>query len=468
MTSPMVSSRPAAPSTRWQLVIGPSSQAGPAEARRPLVRGPAPPGARRSAPAGRGSRAGGHGSQRPHRVGEGAAAVRVVAEDVHRRRGGGEQHGVAGAGEPAAAATAARIVASPVTPVPSIPPSSPLATVDHGDRRGVSRQRGGDLGPIAAQEDHPGQPRRDRGDQLVDVGALEQAAGDPDHARVGGQRGAGGVRVGRLAVVDVVHAVDRARRGRCGARPARKPARPRPTASAGTPAARASAAAASALTRVVRAAAPAASPGLEQHLPGRVGGERAVDQRAGPHAELAGRRLAERDGHRVRVPRPRARPPPGRRRRRPRPAPAAAPGLGVAVGGHRAVPVEVVVGDVEHARRGGRERGGPVQLEARQLHGEHVVGGRARRRRRGDHSTSGRPTLPAATARRPAASRIASSMADRRRLAVGAGDREPRRGLAVRAGDAQPPGQLRLPDHLHAAAPRRRRAAVRPAASPAR
>ena len=59
---------------------------------------------------------------------------------------------------------------------------------------------------------------------------------------------------------------------------------------------------------------------LEQHLAGRVVGEGAVDQHAGADAELAGRRLAEGDGHRVRVAGDEARPRPGRRRRPPRPA----------------------------------------------------------------------------------------------------------------------------------------------------
>ncbi len=40
----------------------------------------------------------------------------------------------------------------------------------------------------------------------------------------------------------------------------------------------------------------------------------------------------------------------------------------------RAVPVEVVVGHVEHRRRLGAHRPGVVELEARELEGEHVVG----------------------------------------------------------------------------------------------
>ena len=131
MTRPMVSSRPAAPSTRWQLVIGPSSQAGPAEPGRALDRCGAA-GARRSAPADRGRVLVVTAAQRPDRVGEGPAAVPVVAEDVHRRRGRGQQHRVPGPGQPRGGRDDRVIVASPVTPVPSIPSSSPLTTVTTG------------------------------------------------------------------------------------------------------------------------------------------------------------------------------------------------------------------------------------------------------------------------------------------------------------------------------------------------
>src|SRR5690606_9638517 len=55
---------------------------------------------------------------------------------------------------------------------------------------------------------HAAQPPGGGGDQLVEVGALGQAAGDPHHGGVGGQRGEGGVGVGGLGVVDVGDAVD--------------------------------------------------------------------------------------------------------------------------------------------------------------------------------------------------------------------------------------------------------------------
>ena len=102
---------------------------------------------------------------------------------------------------------------------------------DHWDRWGVSRQGGGDHRPVPAQQHDPGQAGGDGGDQRVDVGPLEQPARDPHHPRIGGQGRARRVRVGGLAVVDVVHAADVATRTlRCA-----------PPLEAGQPAATASA-----------------------------------------------------------------------------------------------------------------------------------------------------------------------------------------------------------------------------------
>ena len=89
---------------------------------------------------------------------------------------------------------------------------------------------------------------------------------------------------------------------------------------------------------------------------------------------------------------------------RDRDRPAQRPRLGGGVGGHRAVPVEVVLGDVEHAPDGGHDRRRPMQLEARQLDGQHVPTLVDGRRRPGGRCCRTPPC------RRPAARRIASSM----------------------------------------------------------
>ena len=122
---------------------GPSSQAGPRSrgARSCRVRRAGRARARRR-PAGAGCSWSRGQPRARDRVGEGAAAVGVVAEDVHRRGGRGEQHRVAGPGQ-RAPRRRRRASSSPRPSHQSRPSrsSSPLATVDHGDRRGVSRQR---------------------------------------------------------------------------------------------------------------------------------------------------------------------------------------------------------------------------------------------------------------------------------------------------------------------------------------
>ena len=90
---------------------------------------------------------------------------------------------------------------------------------------------------------------------------------------------------------------------------------------------------------------------------------------------------------------------------------------------HRAVPVEVVGGEVEHGGGVGAQRGRPVQLVAGELDGEDVV----RARRRGPRRAAETPMLPTAAVRRPAAFRIDGEHPDGGGLAVGAGDREPGR-----------------------------------------
>ena len=111
--------------------------------------------------------------------------------------------------------------------------------------------------------------------------------------------------------------------------------------------------------------------------------------------------------------------------------------------GVRAVPVEMVGGDVEHRRGDGGDRSLPVQLEAGQLDREDVIGLRVQHRledRRAD--VAGRRR---AQPRRP---QDRGEHVDGRRLAVRAGDREPRSRALERA---HPPRQLDLaPDRYPA------------------
>ena len=111
--------------------------------------------------------------------------------------------------------------------------------------------------------------------------------------------------------------------------------------------------------------------------------------------------------------------------------------------GHRGVPVEVVLGDVED--RGGlrAHRVGVVQLEAGELHGQHVVG-------RGVHHglEHRHPDVADGLAAQPGGAQDRVEHLHGGGLAVGAGDGQPRR---VVLGVAQPPGQLDLAPHRDAA-----------------
>ena len=120
--------------------------------------------------------------------------------------------------------------------------------------------------------------------------------------------------------------------------------------------------------------------------------------------------------------------------------------LRVPVGREGAVPVGVVVGDVEDDGGGRRERGGPVQLEAGELDGDDVVGGRAVVLDGGDDLDQRAPDVPGGDGAAAVGQQDRLEHGDRRRLAVGAGDREPRRGRAVGARHPQPPGELRFAD----------------------
>ena len=191
---------------------------------------------------------------------------------------------------------------------------------------------------------------------------------------------------------------------------------------------------------------------VQQQLAGRVGAERAVDQGAGADPELPRGRLPQRHGHRARMA--------GDQRRGDRVAgvgdghrgQAQDARLRVPVGREGAVPVGVVVGDVEDDGGGRRERGGPVQLEAGELDGDDVVGGRPVVLDGGDDLDQRAPDVPGGDGAAAVGQQDRLEHGDRRRLAVGAGDRQPRRGRAVGARHPQPPGELRLADDLDAAA----------------
>ncbi len=76
-----------------------------------------------------------------------------------------------------------------------------LEVGDRRDRRLARR------GVVGADEDEGLEPLAVPGEQIGEVGALRQAAGDPDDRLEAGQRGVGGVGVRRLRVVDPAHPV---------------------------------------------------------------------------------------------------------------------------------------------------------------------------------------------------------------------------------------------------------------------
>ena len=132
----------------------------------------------------------------------------------------------------------------------------------------------------------------------------------------------------------------------------------------------------------------------------------------------------------------------------------------------RAVPVEVILAEVEQRRGVGLETCAPFQLEARQL--EHPdLGQRARacraasRRCVGERLQHRRPMLPAAATRLPPRSTSSAGQRRRRRLAVGAGDRDDLRRVAAlaRSGSSACGEQFELALHGDAAARRARRSA---------
>ena len=191
-----------------------------------------PPGARpapgrRSGAEVRGRRPAGRPLQRPGRAAANAsAAVGVVGEHVHRRAGRGEQDGVAGLGPGRGGARRRR---------PSHGSSRRCGTTSTTGTSGACRASAAAISARSRAEQHDAaEPVADgRGDQLVEVGALDQPAGDPHHRVVrraaSARRRAGWSPWSRRRS----DAARPRRRRRCGAPPGRKPAARRRTAAGG-------------------------------------------------------------------------------------------------------------------------------------------------------------------------------------------------------------------------------------------
>ena len=117
-------------------------------------------------------------------------------------------------------------------------------------------------------------------------------------------------------------------------------------------------------------------------------------------------------------------------------------GLVAGVGVHRAVPVEVILGDVEHHARLRTQRRRPVQLEARQLDGQQL-GGLIQDVEHG--------VADVAAQQRAATGGHQHRVQHRRRggLAVGAGHHQPAPRRPVAAGIVQPPSQFDVAPDRH-------------------
>ena len=320
------------------------------------------------------------------------------------------------------------------------------AHLDDRHIRRVSRHRLDNRPAVGADDDDTAQPGRVSRDEGRDVGALEQPAGDPDDRVVGAEAGVGRMRVGGLGVVDVGNLVgdgddlvampsgavrpqalhNRLARHRDGEAPLRCQAGCRKrvgdvVCTGHLEVAHGNQATASA--DVVDDVRP-----VDTDLTafGRPQRERlAVPVRLGqpPRPLVVG--VVEDGGLLALLP----------------------PDLRLVSGvvRHRAVPVDVVLRNVEDGGGIEPDRRRPVQLEARHLHREDVV------RRRGLHRGHERKAHVSggngAVAGRP---QDGLEHADSRRLAVGAGDTQPCRPVLRPGRPLDAPGELGLADHLDA------------------
>ena len=288
---------------------------------------------------------------------------------------------------------------------------------------------------------------------------LSRPAGDPDHRRVRAQRRERGVRVGRLAVVDVARRPPTSATGSLRCRSGTNARSPAPDRRRGRPRGRGPA-----RRRPARSRRCAGRPGATSRDAGRARAvaERAVDEhgrrrrRAGPGAGAPSVNETCRPGRGGQP----AAPPPGRRRCRPRRCPRrprSAP-WPAAYASKPPCQSRWSGAEVEHrAPAAGRTDGAECSWKLDSSTASTSYGGSAV-----TASTTGSPTLPVATARSPAARSIDSSIRTVVVLPLVPVSASHGAGRA-----AQPPGQLDLADHLDAGRGGRGAAAARPAASPA-
>ena len=239
MTSPNRVSRPKTPRMRCSEVSGrrshwasaatprrsaaapglasrPGACAGRRARRRPAGRAAGPPCPSLTAARAHRSRLARHPGRRAEpgdRRGERPAAVRVVAELVHRRRGGGEQDDVTRAGQRGGPAdrrlhhAAGRLCGARGDHRAIVTPSTSTTGTSGACRASAATIARRSVPITTAARRRPAC----RCDQLVDRRPFQQAAHHPDHRGRGlrGQRRGRGVRVRRLGVVDVAHPGDR-------------------------------------------------------------------------------------------------------------------------------------------------------------------------------------------------------------------------------------------------------------------
>ncbi len=351
-------------------------------------------------------------------MGELGATVGVVAELVPGRARGGEQHGVAGAGQ-LAGSPHHRIHHRHV-------PSLRAVHLDHRDIGRVSRQRVAHPGAVGTEQHGAAQPGGVGAHEVVEDPTLGQAPGDPHHRVVGGQRGLGGMRVGGLAVVDEGDPVDHGHLGdavRLG-HEVREPLRHGGRSHADGAGQRGGC---QRIGRVVRS-------GRVHHSKGSKGHDRlrgALDQSLVQHTDLPGPGLGQGERHATAT---------GPQRRlshqvtrrgivgvvdRHAHAPVVDDPFGCSVGLERPVPVEVVGGQVQHDGPLGGHGAHGVQLGRAELDRQHVV------------------LLPTGDDGDERDADVADSQAA---PTVGPQDRlqhAGRGGLAVRAGDHEPRGRTR-------------------------
>src|SRR5699024_2766674 len=324
-----------------------------------------------------------------------------------------------------------------------------LGASDRPDRKvgGVRVQGLADTCTVGTEEYGSAHTVDGSGNQLVHLGPLEQTSGDPHHGVEGVQRCGGGVRVGGLGVVHVVHTGDRGHvlntvrfRG--------KGRKTGPDRLRGDPDGTRQCGGGKGVGHIVRGGRTYIGQCRQFFgTAGRVGHERAIDQQVLHHPEFTGAGGVRTQSHQggvgvaVLLGQP-CRPVVGGVDHADRVA-GEDLALGVGVGGQATVPVQVVGGHVEHHGGVWTHGGGPVQLEAGQFDRQDVVSssvgvGQGRLDDGGADVAHGQG-VPAVRAQH------LLQHPYRGGPAVGAGDRQPHL-----VGGFEPPGQLDVTDDLHA------------------